>query len=346
MKKKLTALLCIITLAVSLFGCNKSVSPEEVNTTESALGELLTTESPSSEDEPETESEMESATEENNVGGLYEAFLFEDAKSNCTLENGDAGEYSLVELIEYYDNYFESEFGGEGEDSILPQEKMYGYIDCGLDGTDELVVYQRYDWVGCDEFCCYFIFNAVDGHVNLIDQERHSSRGYVEINQAGVITSGGSNGASSHSYDISFINAEGKLITDFKSETYSSLPKALAPYYCIPDNIRPADYPMDLYSYGDDYSFYCEAYTFESYDYYGDMDEDSYNSFLSSYFYCFYDSEGNDVEPDSSYKGFYDEHGIAYYTQEEITQIIADHEKEMGMPEGALDYDDVALTEF
>lgn len=266
---------------------------------------------------------------------LFEEFLVGDGKGVSMI--GDI-EWTLDEMVNDEAEMLEDTAFFEG----YPTERYYDYIDCGMDGIPELIVNQRYEsFDGYQDLDRYYIFKVIDNKVRLIDIEETQYRSMTDILKSGVIISYGSGGAALGYYEMSFIDADGNKQFVYSLEQNLALSYPIIPYYYIPDNIRPADYPTsdDLFSAGDDYE--CDAYSFMKYDGY-----DTSINYQSSYFYAFCNSnEEKNVDPDASVKDFYDNNGIKYYTNEEIAKMIEDREKELGMPDGALDETVINLKE-
>lgn len=352
MKKLLVSLLIATMLVASLSGCKSDAKDERVAKNEAAdenededseeedvtsdndEGDIATDgEIPEDTDDASSDNEGTELSNEDRHA-LYEDFLFNDGLAYCVLEDRDVNEFTLTDIIDYYEDFITDEFFGDGEDHFEQTERGYAYFDGGLDGIDELVVYQKYDKEGYDEFIYYMFFNVENNMVNHIYTENNNSRGYTTVTEAGIITNGGSNGASSSTFTKSFINADGERVFDYLCDTEMDLSMAVIPYYYIPDIIVPSDYPSDVYG-GNDDPIGCDSYTFEDFDYYSDFTDEDYMAYLGTYFFCFCDSMGKDIDPDSSVINFYDEHGIEYYGNKEIRDILAKHEAELGLTEEA-----------
>ncbi len=350
MKKFLVSLLISTMLVASLNGCKSDAKDEKVTKNEATDendNEDLEVEDDTSDNAEDIAADEEVREEADNTNNdettelsdeerhaLYEDFLFNDGLAYCVLEDRDVNEFMLTDIIDYYEDFITDEFFGDGEDHFEQTERGYAYFDGGLDGNDELVVYQKYDNEGYDEFIYYMFFNIENNMVNHIYTENNSSRGYTTVTEAGIITNGGSNGASSSTFTKSFISADGERVFDYLCDTEMDLSMAVIPYYYIPDIIVPSDYPSDLYSGGDE-PIGCDSYTFEDFDYYSDYADEDYMAYLSTYFFCFCDSMGKDINPDSSVINFYDEHGIEYYGAKEIQDMLTEHEAELGLTEEA-----------
>lgn len=334
MKKILISLLIATMMTLSLSGC-KSESTKERTSKHEATDKNIKSAgisiSSGNDDSQDNKDDTISAEERQ---ALYEDFLFNGGLAYCKLEDRDTNEFTLTDIIDYYEDFITDEFFGDGEDHFEQTERGYAYFDGGLDGSNELVVYQKYDNEGYDEFIYYMFFNIENNMVNHIYTENNNSRGYTTVTEAGIITNGGSNGASSSTFTKSFINADGERVFDYLCDTNMDLSMAVIPYYYIPDIIVPADYPSDVYGGGKE-PIGCDSYTFEDFDYYSDYTDEDYMAYLSTYFFCFCDSMGKDINPDSSVINFYDEHGIEYYGVKEIRDILAKHEAELGLTEEA-----------
>lgn len=266
------------------------------------------------------------------VKEAFENFMYNDGTAYCKIGNSEAKDYTLEQMIEAETEVLKEEWYNE---DLYSTEKYYDYIDCGLDGIEELVIEVEYcvnpDY-DTDLLDKYFIFKVFDGKVTLIDMEEGYCRSCINISKAGGIESCGSGGANLHCYSYSFIDADGEKVFDYSLNMYTDLDRALAPYYDIPGSIRPDDYPYENYNYSsDEIGIECDEYNFIEFDY--ETYENDYDSYLSGNMFVFIDKNGNDVPVPEQYALFYDEHGIGYYTTDEMTKILSDHENEIGLTE-------------
>lgn len=266
------------------------------------------------------------------VKEAFEDFLYNDGVVFCDIGGFEGKDYTFEQMLEAKTNILREEWYS---DDMIPTEQYYDYIDCGLDGIEELVVEVEYcidpdyDTDLLDEF---FIFKVYDGKVTLIDMEEGYSRSCVSISKAGGIENSGSGGANLACYDFSFINADGEKIFDYSLNMYLDLAEAIVPYYEIPAIIRPDDYPIENYNEDANRNgVECDKYNFVKYDY--ETFQDDNDAYLSSNMYVFVDSRGNDAKIDERYELFYDEHGIEYHTTDEMMKILDDHEQAIGLTE-------------
>lgn len=371
MKKNLLSILLITTMVLALCGCSKGQGTKVAPVSEETLADydhntLSSDSNGVSISSDSADGSASNATDDTSNGAskdasadasanenadadttspeareaLYNDFLLKNSKANCA-----STELTLEELFQYSKDELNNDIYGDGEDHFTQLEKGYAYFDAGLDGQEELVVYQKLQQEAIDEYLIYYFFNIKDGKVTYIGSERNNSRGYTSFTEAGIVVSGGSNGASSYSQSKYFFDAEGNRVFDYYQSTELSLGRAVIPYSYIPDIIVPADYPSALWD-GSSETLGCDAYTYEEFDYYGDFTDDDYMAYLSSFFFSLYDDHGKSIEPEDTLKGFYDEHGICYYSVEDTKEMLKSHEQELGLTEEANAAMQVVYSQF
>ncbi len=281
-----------------------------------------------SEESEEIKEEESNASVEKATKELYMSFLKDEITCVCNCD--DIGmmrignKYSYSEIIKFINMSIEN----DGDFDV--SSAGYAFLDCGDDGTTEMAV-KIVSSSNYDEYSKYLILDCVDGEVRLIASAEGYYRTTVTINEYGLMSVGGSNGASAYGYKHYFINADGEkeLLYDSSVETNCSM--AVIPSYYIDDEFMPADYPDALYTEEGANPVYVEAVTFEEYD--SDFDDAKYREYLASHFFCFYDEHDKYVEPAKEYKDIYDKHGIKYYGPSDLEDLIVAHEEEMGVTE-------------
>lgn len=272
----------------------------------------------------------------------FENFMYKGGVAYCGIDGFEGKNYNLNQMIDYETDLLKAEWYS---DELTSTECYYDYIDCGLDGIEELVIEVEYSLnpdYDTDLLDKYFIFKVYDGTVTLIDTEEGYYRSWVEITKAGGIKYGGSGGANLQCYSYAFINADGERIFDYSLDSYICLNQALAPYSDIPSSIRPDDYPMENYV-TDGFGIECDEYSFVEYDMASFSDFDVY---LSNNMYVFVDQDGNDVPVPDRFALFYDEHGILHYTQAEMKQVLDEHEKKIGLADDVKNSENIDLKEL
>ena len=212
-KEIICLLLAVVILSACSFtgkssGNSESQFPSSMNEDEETI--VLTLETGNKEEDEVTEK-----IDEEEIGReRYEALL--NGKETVQLNSSNAFVSILnpsiynheVTLNEYMDNikeYLKSEWYIEEE---IQASSSYAWIDCGGDGKEELAL--RFDFPTVSEEWTVFMIVHNEGSVL---KESFSMDAYtrkqVVINQYGYVESGGSNGATSHTWEQYLIDADG-----------------------------------------------------------------------------------------------------------------------------------------
>lgn len=222
----------------------------------------------------------------------YEAFLHGELAT-------DKGYY----LTDYIDELAES-------DDILLNGYVigirYGYLDAGADGVQELLV--SYE---CDEYVMEtVIVNIIlqyDGRAlrECYSYGARNYRSYADISYYGVISGGGSGGATHYGFDESVMRADGTVVDIYTADREYVLEDAIyqEPFYsdniCFTeDDVTPPEGGCAVYQIADQY-------------------------------YIVYDEEI--AVPYEEFQEFYAGYGYQTYRPEEIAESIAAYAQQQGV---------------
>lgn len=328
MKRLLIGAITIVLSFSILSGCDKKQQPEtnEVVTqngeTEEVSGEVI-------------DGVEASATEENapqlSVDEMKEMYLdFIKGNTKMTVKNADISWYE--EGKEYSYDEMNAEFAQEMQDmweEINITDAYYAFIDCGDDGISEFVTRQVYRF-NIDGAELYNIYKVIDGKVCCVFSDYGYYRSFIEVNEYGYITYGGSGGAGTYYCYHNYVDKDGNEIFLYSEIDEMGLSGAYIPNYMFPVEEVPEEYPSDIYAYNDDYKC-LSAYNFEKYEY----DENNTDSmeYEKNYFFSFCDFDGNDIEPDEDIAKIYKECGIKYYSCDESNRMVEEHVTSLGASE-------------
>lgn len=327
-------------LAMALFvtaGCGKSkqdnaedisAKTEEASKTEESANEA---QNESGETASDIEDKSEDVVEEqpevsaDMMKEAYMEFLKGNSKMKVNLKDSDwievGKEFSFDEMNKEFSEYL--------EDMLAPatiSDGKYAFIDCGMDGTPELALNMAFS-LDMDTANQCLVFKYIDGQVCLISSQYGYYRSYVDINEYGYITYGGSGGASVHYGDYRYINKDGEEIFLYTEQEDMAFSGPYISEYYFPGHEYPKGYPEDIYSYGDIY-ISCSTYNFNEYVYYEESDDEDY---YKNNIYTFYDEEGNYVEPDADIAKIYKENNINYYDTDEVEKMLSEHLESLGV---------------
>ncbi|WP_026511669.1 lysozyme inhibitor LprI family protein [Butyrivibrio sp. LC3010] len=115
-------------------------------------------------------------------------------------------EYTISELVEKLNEIVHDENNYFSEGDVTATE--FAYLDCGADNVPELALRFVGPFVE-PESEVTLIFKEMDGKAQLIYGFVIWSRSFTEINNNGVISGDGSNGASNHCSHMSYIDSDG-----------------------------------------------------------------------------------------------------------------------------------------
>lgn len=94
------------------------------------------------------------------------------------------------------------------EDSEGVLGMRYAYIDCGNDGNKEMALEVDGTFIDGDSSLT-LILKEIDGTIQTVYAYANWARSQTDINEYGFISGGGSNSASNHGYNASYIDADG-----------------------------------------------------------------------------------------------------------------------------------------
>lgn len=298
-------ILGISMIAVLLNGCVK----EDVTKRSEEINETVTEQVTESESEQENKYEKFLNDEEVLFFHKYNHYDYIDDIKYFEEEKG----YTLSEIVRILvEKYYE--FSDTTEmDSI-----SYAYIDCGMDGVEELAI----SFNGMDIYCqnddstLVYIIKDIDNHLELCYYYETWARSSAFINEYGYFVSSGSSGATRHGAEYGLIDKNGdwKFILGEEEE----LDILFVNY---PEELSRVGNVAAVKAYEGNIAFYTislgdeNVYSFEVFD-------DNYENITEPYMYT-----------DSVYKEIFDEAGVTVLPREEIEQMIAGKEKQVGLTE-------------
>lgn len=230
---------------------------------------------------------------------VYEAFLH----GEYTTEDG----YYLTDLLPAYG----SDYSWNG----YVDEIRYAYLDLGDDGAPELLV----EFVGMDLYCpdddstCTYVLKYEGSSLRVCCSYETWARSDTSISYYGVLSSGGSGGATTHYYDLAVLDAEGNSIPIYDEVEEGYVDTFMNPFRDdgITFDSNQPDAGLGLFTIGD-------------------------SEYLA---YIDYINEGRaDYETVSSYYGSY---GYKIYTEAEIDTLIRERIQALGFEEWLI-YDTTA----
>jgi hypothetical protein len=272
--------------------------------------------------------EQQNAAETGTVSELYESFMEGQTKVKYR-GTGDMASYIELSAVltpgESYTIFEIRDKAGIIDDFVQykPQgDAEFSYIDCGSDGSKELLVKQAFAADDMYEvFTLNMIIKDIDGELYICWDQDTWSRSDVTVNEDGTIEGGGSGGAALHYTDLSFVDANGDYHYFYGLESYMT---PYGDYY----SYRDGDYTLVSLEGLDNEHLAIDAYYFDS-------DPEKRSDYPT---YSILDDNYNDVTTDADYsddnevmKRFRDA-GINIYTRDEINDILDKRAGEIGYP--------------
>lgn len=234
----------------------------------------------------------------------YQDELFSHLKSR---------EYTISALISEFNDIFmhSGDFISEGKVTYAG----YSYLDCGNDGNKELAL-QFVCPVVEESSSLTLILKDMGGDIQVVYAFCCWSRSETNINEYGVLTGGGSGGASLHGWDLGIIDANGKYTFGYSEEEQLDINM----FYTGQDHPE-----IDTSSY--DGSIY--AYSLRTKEAAG---EDAWPQYYS---YAVFDDNGNEMNipnlyTDSEYKKVMDVFGLNFIPKAEFDKKAEDRANEIG----------------
>lgn len=345
--KKIFGIILVTVLAVSAcFACSKNTETTDNRSSVEGLEkkDAAESESPAEQQQltaaaTETPAETPSATPEPTLSpaetladdsrAAYEKFLKGELKASFEGVSDrlvpDSGEASLQDMLNHMALVL-------GRDSGLPNalaEASYAYIDCGLDGVPELALYLYFEdalYEYASPLTEYVVFKYIDGKVCFLTSAESYYRYDASINSAGVISDGGSSGASTASFSRSFIDAEGNVLLVYTDDLVMCLADLKIPtsYLSasnkdigVSDNWGEDEYSLDIYN-------------FLSFDYSQDNWQEKYDEYADRNLYIFYDRYGEPVLPDEETLKLYKDRNITVLDGKELEDALNAHYSDIG----------------
>lgn len=338
--KKLAAIILSLAMVFSLCAC------EDKAETPASGGDTQTSETPApapavpSDNAVQVPESTEDESEE--IMELYKNVLrgkqeFVIGKDITGFEEGDS--YLLPQFSDVCVEDMNEEW--ETEHTCTTS---YAFLDCGLDGIPEMSVRLEMSDEYSDSHVRFFILNSLEGTPTVIADYDFYYRSYASINEAGLVEYGGSGGAFLYSDDYRYINAEGEEVFLYScyTEMGNYIP-AISSYY-LPD-MEGYDYDRFIGEDIDEY-YTVVAYNFSDFNV-SEEDpnyDEAYKEYVLGNFFVITDDYSNDVAPAEEYAAKYEEYGVKIYTQEEASEMIQAHLKEMGVTDEILSADYIEYT--
>lgn len=337
MRKLMKVTLTMLFLLLVLAGCGKKENVKQVGN----IRQEDETEKGDTEEEVKEETPVSTEATAELMKEAYMSFI--RGEINMTVKNGDivwlekGKEYSYEQMSDAIAKNMADEFGYTEKFDI--SDAGYAFIDCGADGIPEFILSQSFtDRTNMLTF--YSTFKYMDGSVYCIDSRCEYYRSYVDINEYGYISNGGSGGASTYYNEYSYIDKEGNVIYLYSEQTEMGFSDAYIPYYYLQLDTPPEEYPEELYDFASD-GITCIIYNFDKYDYEADPDATEYQK---KNFYTFCDVNEEYYEPSGELKALYEKCNAKYYAYDEAHDMVKRHEEDLGVTDQIRDGKDIEWT--
>lgn len=228
-------------------------------------------------------------------------------------------------------------------DAVGPGRISYSIVDCGNDGIPELALqFEQVGETAADiNYIC--IIKLIDDKLQLVFEHEYGYRSYAFLNEYGLYTYGGSNGAMSHSIMYSYIDATG-----FCSFIYGVDDSLSAYSLYVPGNSEYLDIADEE---GISENIEIEQYYFEYFT--PDMD---YEKYIKDCAYAYYplDDEYNRLEGEQlkaaieggAYDRFWKSTGLTAYTEDAVMKLVDEKLKKLGITDEIANAKDVKWTEL
>ncbi len=352
MKKKILSVIASILAFSMVAACtDKPASVSNSTTTEASVSSSVSTEvSASADTKKDTETSVSVSTEQEPEGDprftsdkakadldVIKSFLEGTGKANVEkfAEFVD-GEQTMEQLLLSHGSLIEF----YTDASFLPS-KVSSYIaDCGQDGEPELFLNVDYTQPKENGMTVKqtLIFKPVGDMLNFTSYISDAYRGSTTINRYGLVEESGSNSASDHAYNISYVDAEGSLIRALTSETMYGISECTVPSYFL--DVSMDDIISDTLEYSGNIAV--TAYSFgridtgmEQYD-----TETSYADYVRSRKYAF-SRNGESIMPELDYVEKCAKQGVNIVSYKEYDKEVDDYMTDLGFPAEKRMMDDV-----
>lgn len=344
MKKTLLALLLGVTLSFSLAGCG-SQKPENTSASTTETVSAGTTDVESAGAAEATPAPVEA--KELSSREMYEAFVNGTGKLYTHRNNPDiyqlvGEEYKPFPAFDADAGYSLDEFlkrvvDTENDADFAVSGISYTLLDCGNDGEPELALSVSFDYY-YDTMIREYIIKNFDGKLELCYITESFYRYYEGLNNHyGKITGGGSGGAAYIVYDVAYLDANGDYRLVYSAEDSYAALWTLSDRY--PDAVYEVLGDVDVW----ETEYFLTTYSFEPYD------ENNTEKYYSNQYLCADVSDefwaDFDVEENKAViQSILDKAGVKLYSLAEINELIEKREKELGITEEIMEYEELDWT--
>ncbi len=139
---------------------------------------------------------------------LYDAFSNNEEKVLITSDGDEAQYYELCSYLKEGNYYTLDEIVKSLKGDATTDVPEYKYIDCGLDGIDEMLVTIIFHDV--EDFEFQMVIKEINGKLKLCYDCDSWSRSQTYISDSGYITGRGSGGAAAYGFWESYIDKDGR----------------------------------------------------------------------------------------------------------------------------------------
>lgn len=227
----------------------------------------------------------------------------------------------------------------------------YGYIDCGLDGVNELALDVRFrDYPGIEYKTLMVIKYLADAdRLEFCYGITSGYRSDAELSKYGVITYHSSVSAYEDYYSTAFINVDGRYVLDYEEmESYNDMMLNEAAEKLYEEGDEEA-----VKEDGSYHNIRSHQYCFEDADFYADKDTD--DKFLYTFYaYSYYDEDecpelfsDNELYEDGSiYSRIWNASGRNWCSPDELSKKVLEHEEEIGLTPDIMEYEEADFIEL
>lgn len=256
---------------------------------------------------------------------LYEKYLNDEitATIDCNdFYGADYGDVKTISELVY----------GEGDElgEYFLNDVYYGYIDCGMDGEDELLVAAEFITPGDTDYIEeQFIVKAFGQDLKVLSMDTSGARYMTAITDTGYIYYEGSGGASSFYTEHSYMNAEGRRVFLYSAQFEYELSGAIIPDSFLPSGVQNEstwDYQEDGYE--------VDVYNFN---YLGPEYDDRWDDYLRESYFVFYSPDGENIMPEEPEKSIYETYKIKAVTEDDLYTELYKHLEDLGVTEELVD---------
>ncbi|NLM59587.1 MAG: hypothetical protein GX194_10840 [Clostridium sp.] len=318
-KNKFGIAILISSLLLTLGGCNNkpdidktgesTASPSPASDISVTLSAKPVTSPSINQEEPSIQAYEKFMKNEMKVS--FDHFVKNEFMGEALFETGK--EYTLSELLHTVTAFY-------SEDSTKKKINYidYSYIDCGKDGEKELAL--RFNGIGINNENTYvYIIKYFGGKLSVCYYYETWARSESKINEYGYYESSGSGGASNHGTEYGLIDKDGNwhFIASIESELSINQLAFVDELKKIPQVAEAKGITANI-----------ELITLCL-----DDEDDNNERYYSFKVY------NNDWEPiedenlytDSVYKEIFEEASVPFITPDEVSDLIAKKEKEVGV---------------